>query len=86
MANRFHGVAKGKTGVLWCRFRDQKGNSDLVSICFPGGSAAVTVALRTPPWLLSGEEYRLKPGQIKAVERRVRKWKPAPAPAKATTK
>jgi hypothetical protein len=27
MKNRFHSVAKGETGVLWCRFREQKGNS-----------------------------------------------------------
>jgi hypothetical protein len=26
-ANRFHGIAKGETGVLWCRFRKHKGNS-----------------------------------------------------------
>jgi hypothetical protein len=25
----FHGVVKGETGVLWCPFRDQKGNSGL---------------------------------------------------------
>jgi hypothetical protein len=26
-ANRFQGVAKGETGVPWCRFPNQEGNS-----------------------------------------------------------